>query len=206
MATIVYAQGIKGRKGDTILRLGSGKIAFPKDFTPREGEWYLVEILQEYERYAIVRLHKHVDSGIGICSICHRVIDKARLETFVEQWISNMLHKEKIKKISQISGFVIGRLGELEIEVRDMLYKLNKELEKYMVSEFICPPGHPVVDSCFADRCIDSKRCEQLNYMIKYLRGILEQLEEKYQRALRSTLEPDRVVTIYTLGIETIRV
>jgi len=58
---IVWAKAVRGKKGDVVLRLGSGKIAFPVDFTPQEREEYTVEIVEERERYARVRLHKHRD-------------------------------------------------------------------------------------------------------------------------------------------------
>jgi len=57
--SVEYAKAVRGKKGDVVLRLPSGKIAFPTGFQPKEGEEYLVEVVEERERYAVVRLHKH---------------------------------------------------------------------------------------------------------------------------------------------------
>jgi len=56
---IEIAKAVRGKRGDVVLRLPSGKIAFPLDFKPEEGETYLVEIVEERERYAKVRSHQH---------------------------------------------------------------------------------------------------------------------------------------------------
>jgi len=56
---VEVARAVRGKKGDVVLRLPSGKIAFPLDFQPQEGEAYLVEVVEERERYARVRLHQH---------------------------------------------------------------------------------------------------------------------------------------------------
>jgi hypothetical protein len=201
----VWAEGIRGKKGDIILRLEDGKIGLPRDFTPREREWHLVEIVEDRQRYAIVRLHRHVESATGMCLACRRVVDKNKLEKFVEQWINNMLRKESIKQIQEIKSFVLGRFWELTVELGDMIYRLERERERRMVGEYVCPPGYGVVDSCFVYRCRD-RYCEQLSYIIEYLRYIKnEVLEFRYQRA-RRILEPDKIITVYTLGIETISV
>jgi len=54
-----FAKAVRGKKGDVVLKLSSGKIAFPLDFQPKEGEEYLVEVVEERERYARVKLHRH---------------------------------------------------------------------------------------------------------------------------------------------------
>jgi len=56
---IEVTRAVRGKKGDVVLRLPNGKIAFPLDFQPQEGEAYLVEVVEERERYARVRLHRH---------------------------------------------------------------------------------------------------------------------------------------------------
>jgi len=58
---IVWAKAVRGKRGDIVLRLPSGKIAFSIDFTPQEGKEYTVEVVEERERWAKVKLHKHRD-------------------------------------------------------------------------------------------------------------------------------------------------
>jgi len=56
---VTYAKAVCGKRGDIILKLPDGKVAFPLGFTPREGEEYYVEIVEEREKYAKVQLHAH---------------------------------------------------------------------------------------------------------------------------------------------------
>jgi hypothetical protein len=199
MEYITYAKGIRGKKGDILLQLENGKIAFLRGFVPNEGEWYLVEILENRERYAIVRLHKHlVSNDIGMCLLCKRVVDKEKLERFVQQWWGNMIRDaERLERIGEIKGFLIQRIGELKIEVGDMIYRLERRRE--MKAEYICPPGYGVVDSCFSYYCT-GKVCEQIDYLISYLRGIRDELDKRFER-VRSIVEADGIITIDTLGI-----
>ena len=191
----MYARGDK--KGKLILE--DGRIAIPKDFVPRE-DWYLVEVVEERGRVVVVRLHKHVEK-FGVCLVCKRVVDKNKLEKFVEQWWNNMIRKERIEEIGVTKGFLTGRIGDLVVEIGNMIHRLEQERKKHLRSEFVCPPGYGVVDSCFVDRCID---CEQLEYIIDYLRYIRDHvLEERFER-VKQFVESDRIVTIYTLGIETV--
>jgi len=192
---VMYARGDK--KGKLILE--DGRIAIPKDFVPRE-DWYLVEVVEERGRVVVVRLHKHVEK-FGVCLVCKRVVDKNKLEKFVEQWWNNMIRKERIEEIGVTKGFLTGRIGDLVVEIGNMIHRLEQERKKHLRSEFVCPPGYGVVDSCFVDRCID---CEQLEYIIDYLRYIRDHvLEERFER-VKQFVESDRIVTIYTLGIETV--
>jgi len=196
---IMYARGDK--KGRLVLEDGRSAIA---DFIPQENEWYLVELVEERGRHVVVRLHKHVEK-FGVCLVCKRVVDKNKLEKFVEQWWNNMIHnKERIEEIGVTKGFLTSRIGDFIIEIGDMIYKLEQQRKKHLRSEFVCPPGYGVVDSCFVDRCID-KVCEQLEYIIDYLRYIRDHvLEERFER-VKQFVESDRIVTIYTLGVETVR-
>jgi hypothetical protein len=199
---IVYAQAVKGRKGpnDIILRLPNGKIALPRGFTPQEGEWYLIEI-EDRGNYAIAQLHNHIVGETGICLRCKRVADKSKLEAFVEKWFDNLIRDEKrIVEIGITKDFLAKRIGDIEIEIRDMIYRLEQQRKRYIVSEFICEPGYPSIDSCFADRCTDKMRCEQLSYMIEYLRYLLNVLEQRYER-VKLIAESDAVMTVDTLGI-----
>ncbi len=198
---ITYAKGIKGKRGDIILQLNNGKIAFPRGFTPREGEWYLVEVVEDRGRYAFAVLHKHDVGLTGICLKCGRVADKAKLEKFVEQWWKNLIrNKERLKEIGEIKGFLTARFGDLIVEIGDMIYRLEREKERHMTSEYICPPGYGVIDSCFSYYCAD-KHCERLEHIIRYLRYIRDAvLEERFERIKRFT-ESDHVMTVDNLGI-----
>jgi len=202
---IIYAKGVRGRKGDVVLELADGRLGLPRGFSPQEQEWYLVEVVEDRQRYAIVRLHQHVDVGIGICKTCGRITNKNRLETFAQQWLGSMLRKERVREVWQIKDFMFRRFWELTVELGDMIYRLERERERRMVGEFVCPPGYPVVDSCFVYRCRD-QYCEQLSYIIEYLRHVKDEvLEYRFQR-VRQFSEPDRVMTVYTLGIEMVPV
>jgi len=194
----MYAKGERGR-----LILADGRIAIPKDFVPQE-DWYLVEV-EEHGHRVIARLHKHTETPFGICSTCFRVTNREKLEKFANQWLENMIRsKERIEEIGITKGFLTGRFGDYIIEIGEMIYKLDQQRKKHLRTEFICPPGYGVVDSCFVDRCAD-KVCEQLEYIIDYLRYIRDHIvEERFQRVNRF-IEPDRIVTIYTLGVETVR-
>ena len=132
--------------------------------------------------------------------MCERTVDKNRLETFVEKWLDNLYIKERAREIGITKDFLFKRIGDMEIEIRNMIHKLEQQRKKYIVSEFICEPGYPSIDSCFADRCIDSRRCEQLSYMIGYLRRLLDILEWRIERA-KLMAESDAVMTVDTLGI-----
>jgi hypothetical protein len=196
---IMYARGDK--KGR--LTLEDGRIAIPKDFIPRE-DWYLVEV-EEERSHVVARLHKHTETPFGVCSTCFRVVNREKLEKFVEQWWNNMVrNKERIKEIGVTKGFLTSRIGDFIIDIGDMIHKLEQQRKKHLRSEFVCPPGYGVVDSCFVDRCID-KVCEQLEYIIDYLRYIRDHvLEERFKR-VKQFVESDRIVTINTLGVETVR-
>jgi hypothetical protein len=195
---IMYARGERGR-----LILADGRIAIPKDFVPRE-DWYLVEVIEERGRRVVARLHKHVEK-FGICLVCKRVVDKNKLEKFVEQWWNNMIRdKERIKEIGITKGFLTSRIGDFVIEIGDMIHRLEQERKKHIRVEYICPPGYGAIDSCFTEWCAD-KRCAQLEHAIEYLRHIRDNvLEERFERA-KQFVESDRIVTIYTLGVETVR-
>jgi len=201
METVTYAKGIRGKKGDVILQLSDGKIAFPRGFIPREGEWYLVEILEDRGRYAIVKLHQHVVGDTGICLECGRVANKERLERFAEKWLNNLIRdKKRLKEVGETMGFLMGRIGDLVVELGDIIYRLEREKERYTIGEYICPPGYGVIDSCFAYIC-RGEHCEQLDYLIQYFRHIKDvELERRYER-IKLFAQPDAVLTVDTLGI-----
>jgi len=196
---IMYAKGDK--KGRLTLEDGRSAVA---DFIPQENEWYLVELVEERGRHVVVRLHKHVEK-FGICLVCKRVVDKNKLEKFVEQWWNNMIRdKERIKEIGITKGFLTSRIGDFVIEIGNMIHRLEQERKKHIRVEYICPPGYGVIDSCFTEWCAD-KRCAQLEHAIEYLRHIRDNvLEERFER-VKQFVESDRIVTIYTLGVETVR-
>jgi hypothetical protein len=196
-----YAQGIRGKRGDIILRLSNGKIAFPRGFTPREGEWYLVEILEERDRYAIVKLHQHTTGETGICLKCGRVADKERLEQFVQQWWRNMIRdQQRLSEVGEIKGFLTSRFGDLIVELGDIIYRLEREKEKYTVGEYICPPGYGVIDSCFSYRC-RGERCGQLEYLINYFRYLRDVVLERRFERVKQIVESDAIMTVDNLGI-----
>jgi hypothetical protein len=204
MTQIVRAQARRGRKGpdDIILLLPNGKIAFPRGFTPREWEWYDVELLEDRDRYAVVRLHQHSVGESGICVACGRTVDYRKLEAFARQWLGNLLNETRIKKIKETEALVFGYFDTLIGDLDEMIGRLDKMAEPHKGSVNMCPPGYPTVDSCFADLCSDEE-CLKLEAAIVYLERIREELAERRRGATRA-LEYDIMITVTPFGIERI--
>jgi len=202
---VVRAVARRGRKGDVILVIDDGymkgKIAFPRDFTPREWDWYYVEV-EDRGRYALAYLHRHVENDVGICPACESVVSYDKLRSFASKWISNMLNYERIKRIKESEEAVFGYFDALINDIDNMIDRLDKAAKPHRYTENVCPPGYPVVDSCFADLCAD-KECTQLEAAMAYLERVREELAERRRRAVRA-LESDRIVTVTPMGIERI--
>lgn len=200
---IVQAQARRGRKGpdDIILLLPGGKVAFPRGFTPREGEWYDVEV-EDRGRYAIAYLHRHSIGESGVCTTCGRVVDSDKIERFARQWLSNLLNEMRIKKIKEMKSGVLRYFDELINDLDNMIKHLDKEAAPHKASVNMCPPGYPTTDSCFGDACVDDQ-CLRLEAVIVYLERIREKLTERRQRVSRA-LDYDIIVTITPFGVERI--
>jgi hypothetical protein len=202
---VVRAVAKRGRKGDVILEITDGymkgKIAFPRGFTPREWEWYYVEV-EDKGRYALAYLHRHIENDVGICPACESVVSYEKLRLFASRWLGNMLNYERINRIKEGEKVVLGYFDALINDIDYMIDRLDKAAEPHRRSENMCPPGYPVVDSCFADLCAD-KECLKLEAAMVYLERVREELSERRRRAVRA-LESDILVTVTPLGIERI--
>jgi hypothetical protein len=193
---VVRARGIRGRKGDVILELEGGKIGLPRDFTPREWEWYLVEIVDDRGRYAIVRLHKHRPTHYGVCPSCGYVVDSKKLAEFGRQWISNLLNYQRINEIKEMKDFVLGRLDALISDIDEMIKRLEKQQEPMLTRLVkICEHG---IDSCFSYDC-DSPECVKLGQIIWSLEKIRNELVER-RFAVARALDYDIVITTTSLS------
>ena len=190
------ARGIRGKKGDIILELPGGKIGLPRGFTPREWEWYDVEIIEDRGNYAFVRLHHHRPTSYGICKICGAVVHRQQFEAFATQWLSNML-LNRSKEIEETATLVIERLDVLIEDLEDMIRRLNKQMDqKKHVTIKICEYA---IDSCFSDVCSDEE-CVQLERTIWSLERIRDELSKK-RWAIARTLAADKLITITPSGI-----
>jgi hypothetical protein len=202
---VVRAVARRGRKGDVILVIDDGymkgKIAFPRNFIPREYDWYYVEV-EDRGRYAFAYLHRHLENDVGICPACESVVSYEKLRSFASRWIENMLNYERIKRIKEGEEVALGYFDALIGDIDGMIERLDKAARPHRRSVNMCPPGYPVVDSCFADLCADQE-CTQLEAAIVYLERVREELAERRRRAVRA-LESDRVVTVTPLGVERI--
>jgi hypothetical protein len=193
---VVRAKGVMGRKGDVILELEGGKIALPRDFTPKEREWYLVDVVDDRGRYAVVRLHKHKPAPYGVCPVCGYIIDIRKLEEFGKQWISNMLNYERINKIKETKRFVLGRIDALISDIDKMIERLKKRQEPMMNRLVVlCEHG---IDSCFSYDC-DSPECVRIGHVIWSLEMIREQLVER-RFAVSRALKYDIIITTTPLS------
>ena len=194
----VRARGIRGKKGDTILELPGGKIGLPRGFTPREWEWYDVEIIEDRGNYAFVRLHHHRPTFYGIC-ICGAIINHQQFEEFAVQWLNNLLLKrhEEIRKTAEL---VIKRLDVLIEDLENMIKRLYKQLEqkKHVVMK-VCDHA---IDSCFSEICADEE-CVQLSRIIWSLEEIRNELNKKRWK-IRHSLVADKLITITPDGIRRI--
>jgi hypothetical protein len=201
--TVVKAQARRGKRGpnDIILLLPDGKIAFPRGFTPREWEWYDVEI-EDRGKYAIARLHQHHPGESGICTVCGKVVDYAKLEGFATRWLGNMLLSDRIKRIKETEALVLGYFDTMISDLDEMIERLDKATEPHRRSVNMCPPGYPTVDSCFADLCAD-RECVALEAAIVYLERVRDGLKERRWRATRA-LDYDRIDTVTPFGVERI--
>ena len=199
---VEHARGIRGKRGDVILELPSGKIALPRGFTPQEGEWYDVDVVEDRGRYAIVRLHQHNMGESGICVTCGRTVDYNKLRSFAERWLGNMLHSERIKKIKETKTLILKRFDELISDIDEMINRVDKMAAQHRASVNMCPPGYPTTDGCFSDLCVD-KECVQLEATIMYLEQTRNTLSERRWGASRA-LEYDTLVTVTDFGIERI--
>jgi hypothetical protein len=193
---IVRARGVRGRKGDVILELENGKIAFPRDFAPREWEWYLVEIIDDRGRYAFVRLHRHRPTHYGVCPSCGYVVDSKKLDEFGRQWISNLLNYQRINEIKEMKRFVFGRLDALISDVDEMIERLKKQQEPMLTRLVqICEHG---IDSCFSYDC-DRPECVKLGQIIWSLEKIRNELVER-RFAVTRALDYDIIITTTPLS------
>jgi len=195
MSRVVRAKGIRGRRGDIILELENGKIAFPKDFTPKEWEWYLVEV-EDRGRYALAWLHRHRPTPYGVCPACGYVVDRRKLEEFGKRWLENMLNYRRIEEIKKTKRFVLDRLDALIADIDEMIERLEKQQEPMLTRVVkICEHG---IDSCFSYVC-DSPECVQLGRVIWSLERIRNELVER-RFAVARALDYDIVITTTPLS------
>jgi hypothetical protein len=200
MEKVVRAKGIRGRRGDIILELENGKIALPRGFTPREWEWYFVEIIEDRGKYAFVQLHSHHPTSYGICRACRRIVDEKKFAEFANRWLNNMLLIGRLDAIKKDMNFVLERLDEQIKDLDEMIRRLYKELEKRPKTVMkICEHS---IDSCFTEICGD-KKCVEIEYAIIALEKLRDQLNEKWW-SIKRALDADRIITITPLGIERI--
>jgi hypothetical protein len=200
----VQAKARRGRKGpnDIIFVLPNGKIAFPRGFTPREGEWYDVEVIEDRGKYAFVRLHSHTIGESGICVTCLRVVDAARLKSFADQWLFNMLNHKRIEEIKETKRWVLDKINTLIGDIDEMIERLKKEVQPHLVDVNFCPPGYPTTDGCFGEVCRD-EQCVKLENTIVALERIRNELSQKHY-AIRRALDYDIIITTTPFGIERI--
>jgi hypothetical protein len=192
---VVRARGIRGRRGDIILELENGKIAFPRDFVPKEWEWYLVEI-EDRGRYAFAWLHRHSPTHYGVCRVCHSVIDSKKLEEFGRQWIEKLLNHQRIAGIKKMKKFTLGRLDALIGDLDEMIERLKKKQEPMLTRLVqICEHG---IDSCFSYDC-DSPECVRLGNIIWSLERMRNELVER-RFAISRALEYDIIITTTPLS------
>ena len=132
---MVTARAVRGKKGDVVLRLPNGKIAFPLDFKPVEGEWYDVDVVEERERFARVVLHRHVprletrEPGAGeywrvevVCERCGR-----RLYGWypgLDEWYERQYVPEEVRRF--VEAELVRRFG---VSLRDVARR-NLELKR----------------------------------------------------------------------------
>jgi hypothetical protein len=199
--TVRRAVTRRGKRGDVILILENGKIAFPRDrdFKPQEGEWYYVEVVEDRDRYAYVRLHRHRYNSVGICPMCESVVDRDKLRSFAERWLSNMLNDERIKRIKETEKSVYAYFDALIADLDGMIERLDRMAEPHRSRVDMCPPGYGVVDSCFADMCRDRK-CVELEAAIVQLERVRNELAKRRHGAIRA-LDYDIIITVKPTGL-----
>jgi len=200
MEKVVRAKGIRGRRGDIILELENGKIALPRGFTPREWEWYFVEIIEDKGKYAIVQLHNHRPTSYGICHACRRIVDEKKFAELANRWLNNMLLIGRLDAIKKDMNFVLGRLDEQISDIENMIKRMNKEYDKK--PKTVMKTCEHSVDSCFAEICSDSE-CIQIEYVIMSLERLRDELSKRWW-GIKRALDADRIITITPLGIERI--
>ena len=192
---IVRARGMRGRKGDVILELEDGRIGLPRDFVPREWEWYTVEIFDDRGKYAIVRLHQHVPTQYGVCRVCRSVVDHKKFKEFGERWLRNLLNHQRIDEIKRVKDFMLSRLDALIADLDEMITRLKKQQEPMLTPVELCMHG---VDSCISYWC-STRECAQLGYVIWSLEKIREELVQR-RFALTRALGYDIIVTMTPLS------
>ena len=189
------ARGARGRKGDIILELENGKIAFPRGFKPQEWEWYTVEV-EDRGRYAIAYLHQHVPTQYGVCQVCRGVVDRRKLEEFGKRWLNNLLNYRRIDEIKRVKDFMLSRLDALIADLDEMISRLKKQQEPMLTTPVeLCMHG---VDSCISYWC-STRECAQLGYVIWSLEKIREELVQK-RFAMTRALGYDIIVTMTPLS------
>ena len=193
---IMKARGIRGRRGDVILELEDGRVALPRNFVPKEWEWYTVEVVEDRGRYAIAYLHQHVPTAYGVCRLCGNIVDRKKFEEFGKQWLSNLLNYQRISEIKKMKEFVIGRLDALIEDLNEMISRLKKLQEPMLtVPVELCAHG---IDSCVSYWC-STRECAYLGYIIWSLERIREELVQK-RFAVSRALDYDIVITTTPLS------
>jgi len=192
---IMRARGIRGRRGDVILELEDGRVALPRNFVPKEWEWYTVEVVEDRGRYAIAYLHQHVPTAYGVCRLCGNIVDRKKFEEFGKQWLSNLLNYQRISEIKKMKEFVIGRLDALIEDLNEMIARLKKLQEPMQVPVELCAHG---IDSCVAYWC-GTQECAYLGYIIWSLEKVREELVQK-RFALTRALDYNIVITTTPLS------
>ena len=192
---IVRARGVRGRRGDVILELENGKIALPRDFVPREWEWYTVEV-EDRGRYAIAYLHQHTTTTYGVCRICRNIVDTKKFKEFGEQWFRNLLRHQRVSEIKKTKSFIISRLDALIEDLNEMISRLKKLQEPMQtVPVELCGYG---IDSCVSYWC-GTQECAYLGYIIWSLERVREELVQR-RFAVARALDHDTVITTTPLS------
>ena len=192
---VLKARGVRGRRGDIILELENGKIALPQDFKPQEWEWYLVEVVSDRGRYAIVRLHQHDPTAYGVCRTCRGIVDNRKFKEFGERWLRNLLNHQRIDEIKKVKDFMLGRIDALIGDLDEMIARLKKQQEPMQVPVELCAHG---IDSCTTYWC-GTQECAQLGYIIWSLERVRDELVQK-RFAVARALDYDIVITTTPLS------
>ena len=192
---VVRARGVKGRKGDIILELEDGRIGLPRGFTPKEWEWYTVEIVDDRGRYAIAYLHQHDPTAYGVCRTCRGIVDTKKFKEFGERWLRSLLNYQRIDEIKKMKNFTLSRLDALIGDLDEMIARLKKLQEPMLVPVQTCEYG---VDSCTSYWC-GSPECVRIGHVIWSLERIREELVQR-RFALTRALGYDIIVTMTPLS------
>ena len=190
---VMKARGVRGRRGDVILELENGKIALPQDFKPQEWEWYLVEVVSDRGRYAIVRLHQHDPTAYGVCRTCRGIVDNRKFKEFGERWLRNLLSHQRIDEIKKVKDFMLSRLDALIADLDEMISRLKKQQEPMLVPVELCAHS-----SCVSYWC-GTQECVKLGHAIQSLERIREELVQR-RFAMTRALGYDIIVTMTPLS------